>query len=152
MRIISLIASSTEIVCALGAREQLVGISHECDYPPDVEGLPVLSRPREGMPGGGSSEAAFRDAGSVFEIDEEKFSELRPDVVVTQDLCDVCAVTPGDLRDAASRLVGHELQLVSLGATRLGELPRELFDALMQCGDIFTVVDRPRVIVLLQLA
>ena len=82
MRIVSLLPAATEIVCALGAREQLVGISHECDHPPDVHGLPVLSRPREGMPGEGSPDAAFRDAGSVFEIDEEKFSELRPDVVV----------------------------------------------------------------------
>lgn len=98
MRIVSLLPSATEIVCALGLEDQLVGISHSCDYPPAVRGLPRLSRPRANLQGMSSGEidaairAALRDYGSVYEIDVAQLTALQPDLVLTQGICDVCAV------------------------------------------------------------
>jgi iron complex transport system substrate-binding protein len=93
-----LLPSATEIVCALGLEERLVGISHSCDYPSTVNNLPRLSRPRAKLEGLTSGEidaairAAMRDYGSVYEIDVETLTALRPDLVLTQGICDVCAV------------------------------------------------------------
>jgi iron complex transport system substrate-binding protein len=98
MRIVSLLPSATEIVCALGLADQLVGVSHSCDYPPAVRTLPRLSRPRATLEGLSSGEidaairAAMREYGSVYEIDVEGLSALQPDLVLTQGICDVCAV------------------------------------------------------------
>src|SRR3982751_1031422 len=98
MRIVSLLPSATEIVCALGLADQLVGISHSCDYPPAVQGLPRLSRPRVDLDGMSSGDidaairAALRDYGSVYEIDVAALTALQPDLVLTQGICDVCAV------------------------------------------------------------
>jgi iron complex transport system substrate-binding protein len=97
-RIVSLLPSATEIVCALGLEDRLVGISHSCDYPLSVTGLPRLSRPRSNLEGLTSGEidaairAAMRDYGSVYEIDGNTLTALKPDLVLTQGICDVCAV------------------------------------------------------------
>ncbi|PYP41176.1 MAG: cobalamin-binding protein [Gemmatimonadetes bacterium] len=97
-RIVSLLPSATEIVCALGLEARLVGISHSCDYPPSVNGLPRLSRPRTNLEGLSSGEidvairTAMRDYGSVYEIDTEAIQSLEPDLILTQGICDVCAV------------------------------------------------------------
>jgi iron complex transport system substrate-binding protein len=107
-RIVSLLPSATEIVCALGLERQLVGISHSCDYPASIRGLPRLSRTRvdlEGLSGGeidAAIRAAMRDFGSVYEIDGEKLNELRPDLVLTQGICDVCAVPERQVLDSVS--------------------------------------------------
>ncbi len=105
-RIVSLLPSATEIVCALGLEEQLVGISHSCDYPPSVSSLPRLSRPRTNLDGLSSGEvdaavrAALRDHGSVYEIDVERLAALEPDLILTQGICDVCAVPERQILDA----------------------------------------------------
>ena len=97
-RIVSLLPSATEIVCALGLEEWLVGISHTCDYPESITDRPRLSRPRVDLDGLSSGEidaairAAMRDYGSVYEIDVDQLSALEPDLVLTQGICDVCAV------------------------------------------------------------
>src|SRR5262244_1922580 len=97
MRIVTLLPSATEIVCALGVRDQLVGVSHECDFPPDVAGLPVVTAPK--IDPAGSSAEIDRDIRrlveqglGVYRIDTQRLRELRPDLIVTQDQCDVCAV------------------------------------------------------------
>lgn len=98
LRIVSLLPSATEIVCALGLGEQLVGISHSCDYPPPITHRPRLTRPRANLEGLSSGEidaavrAALRDDGSVYEIDVHEIQKLEPDLVLTQGICDVCAV------------------------------------------------------------
>lgn len=98
MRIVSLIPSGTEIVWALGMGHALVARSHGCDHPSEVHGLPVVTRPRLD-PGlsGGEIDAALRGilaAGEgVYEVDLERLASLRPDVILTQDCCDVCAVS-----------------------------------------------------------
>ncbi len=97
-RILSLLPSATEIVCALGLEDRLVGISHNCDYPPSVTDRPRLSRPRANLEGLSSGEidaavrAALRDYGSVYEIDIAGIRDLKPDLILTQGICDVCAV------------------------------------------------------------
>lgn len=97
-RIVSLLPSATEIVCALGLEDSLIGVSHSCDYPPSVSRLPRLSRPRTNLEGLSSGEidaavrAALRDYGSVYEIDVAGLEALEPDLILTQGICDVCAV------------------------------------------------------------
>jgi iron complex transport system substrate-binding protein len=128
MRVISLLPSATEIICALGARAELVGVSHECDWPPDVRGLPVLTRSR--IAAEGSSRAidtavrsALQNALSIYAVDDERLAALAPDVIVTQDLCEVCAVSIDDLKSAVARLAGREdVRIVSLRATRLADV------------------------------
>ncbi len=103
-RIVSLLPSATEIVCALGLEERLVGISHSCDYPPSVTDRPRLTRPRTNLDGLSSGEidaavrAALRDHGSVYEIDVAGIRALAPDLVLTQGICDVCAVPESQVR------------------------------------------------------
>lgn len=127
-RIVSLLPSATEIVCALGAAEHLVGISHECDFPPDIRDRRVLTRAR--LDPSGSSRAidtavraVLRDALSVYEVDEAGLAALAPDVVVTQDLCEVCAVSLDDVRAAVARLAHRDdVRIVSLTPTRLAHV------------------------------
>lgn len=102
LRIISLLPSATEIVAALGLQDCLVGRSHECDFPAGVERLPVCSRPR--IQTGGTSrdiDARVRDVVdqglSMYLVDPQLLEQLRPDVILAQTQCAVCAVTPGDV-------------------------------------------------------
>lgn len=126
-RIASLLPAATEIVCALGLEDRLVGRSHECDFPPSVERLPVLTRPRGGsgaFSGGSGSidreiRRVLREGLSVFEVDVEALQAARPDVVVTQDLCEVCAVSIDEVRSAA-RTIGAAV--VSLHPLRLRDV------------------------------
>jgi iron complex transport system substrate-binding protein len=93
-----LLPSATEIVCALGPEDQLVGVSHSCDYPPSVTQLPRLTRPRHNLDGLTSAEidaavrAALLEDGSVYTIDIDAIAALEPDLILTQGICDVCAV------------------------------------------------------------
>src|SRR5439155_24763965 len=97
MRIASLLASATEIVYELGLENQLVAISHECDYPPDALSRPRLSRPRFDPAGlsSGAIDAAVRESmathGSVYTIDEDLLRGLEPDLSLAQAVCAVCA-------------------------------------------------------------
>jgi iron complex transport system substrate-binding protein len=109
MRIVSLLPSLTELACALGRRDDLVGVTHECDYPPGVEELPWLTR--SNIPTAASS--AEIDAmvsaqqGSLYTLDEAKLAELAPDLILTQEQCDVCAVNEVVVQRAAARLPGR---------------------------------------------
>jgi iron complex transport system substrate-binding protein len=115
------------MVCAVGARAELVGISHECDFPAGLDGLPVLTRPRLG--GAGKSlaiDADLRDllrrSLSPYEIDVAGLAAARPDVIVTQDLCSVCAVSLDSVRRAVVGLLQHPVDIVSLHPTRLDDV------------------------------
>ena len=109
MRIVSLLPSATEIVAALGALHELVGVSHACDYPPPVTRLPRLTSTH--VDGAAAPDAIDRDVReaaergmALYTVDESLLASLRPDVIVTQALCDVCAVRETDVRAVASRL------------------------------------------------
>jgi iron complex transport system substrate-binding protein len=126
MRIVSLLPAATEIVAALGAGESLVGVTHECDHPAWVRGLPRVTAsavPVHASPG--VVDAAVRQlvasAAPVFTLDEALISALAPDVLLTQALCDVCAVSERDVCALAERLsVGAiERRVATLGGTSL---------------------------------
>jgi len=127
LRVASLLPSATEIVCAVGAATELVGISHECDFPDDIRHLPVLTRARL-RPHGSSGDidrdvrSVLQEALAVYEIELARLEATRPDVIVTQDLCDVCAVSFDDVCAAAATLVHQPIRIVNLHPTRLDDI------------------------------
>jgi iron complex transport system substrate-binding protein len=109
MRIVSLLPAATEILYAIGAGASVVGVTHECDYPPQAAGKPALIRPRVDP----NAEPAELDrqvrqlverGESIYAVDAELLQQLAPDLIVTQDLCHVCAASPEDLASALARL------------------------------------------------
>jgi iron complex transport system substrate-binding protein len=133
VRIVSLLPSATEMVGALGLADRLVGRSEECDWPPEVLDLPVVSAsrvdtsPLEGAEIDAAVRAALADGRSLYAVDAELLDELGPDLILTQDLCAVCAVSSGELRDACAEALAldastiEELYAVMTGlARRLG--------------------------------
>jgi len=118
-RIVSLLPSATEIVCALGLEDALVGVTHECDFPASVVGKTVLTASRISHAEMSSAEIdhAVRSQldghGSIYELDEERLRELNPDLIITQELCEVCAVSYKTVVGAA-RMFDAEARVVSL--------------------------------------
>jgi iron complex transport system substrate-binding protein len=131
MRIVSLIASATEIVCALGFEEHLVGRSHECDFPPSVTRLPVCTAPKFNVHGSSAEidarvKAILQQALSVYRVDADKLRELRPEVIVTQTQCAVCAVSQKDVESALCEWLDSRPRIVSLATNELGELWKDI--------------------------
>lgn len=127
LRIVSLLPSATEIIVALGLGEQLVGRSHECDYPTWVERLPVCTSTKleKGLTSRQIDDRVqeiVRHGLSVYEVDAELLRKLSPDLIVTQSQCAVCAVTPGDLEDALRRWLSDRPTLVSLAPDTLDDV------------------------------
>ena len=130
-RIVSLIASATEIVCALGFEDALVGRSHECDYPPSVARLPACStsKVKEGAPSeaiDGQVRRLVGDGLSVYRVDPDLLNRLAPTVIVTQTQCDVCAVSLKDVEQAVCDLVSSRPGIVSLEPLALGDVWRDI--------------------------
>jgi len=131
-RIVSLLPSATEIACALGARAHLVGISHECDFPAELLGIPVLTSSRVGNSASSAAidaevRALAHDALSIYTVDQQLLAELSPDLILTQDLCRVCAVSLSDVQSAVARLAQRsEVQIVSLQPTRLEHVLQDI--------------------------
>lgn len=98
MRIATLLPSATEIVCALGLAKDIVGITHECDFPPEIRGRPLIVRGRIDAARLSSAEidaevgAALAAGDGLYQIDQDALRAVRPDLLITQDLCDVCAL------------------------------------------------------------
>lgn len=142
MRIASLLASATEVVCALGAGDMLVGRSHECDAPAWVTRLPALSAPTFDVTGSSRAidervRAKLRAGEPLYAVDERLLTELAPDVVLTQSHCEVCAPSPADLaHGATSRVVLREHIL----AIRTGTIDGVLAGFL----DVARAIDRAR--------
>ncbi|MGO9451990.1 MAG: cobalamin-binding protein [Candidatus Binataceae bacterium] len=126
-RIVTLLPSATEIVCALGFRDELVGRSHECDFPAGVESLPALTEPKFKVEGT-SAEIDERvkkivgDALSVYRVDAARLRELKPDVIVTQSQCEVCAVSESDVEAAVAEWLGTRPRIVSLAPYALADV------------------------------
>jgi iron complex transport system substrate-binding protein len=118
-RIVSLIASATEIVCALGFEKDLVGRSHECDYPPSVKLLPVCTSPKFNVEGTSYEidqrvKAILQDALSVYRVDATLLDKLQPTHIITQSQCEVCAVSLKDVEQAVCELTSSNPVIVSL--------------------------------------
>lgn len=127
MRIASLLPSATEIVCALGLADQVVGVSHECDFPPEIVGRPVLTASKIDPRGTSAAiDAAVRrlvrDGLSVYRIEEAALRAARPDLIVTQDQCEVCAVSFTEVEQAARSLLDTPARVVSLRPSRLDDV------------------------------
>jgi iron complex transport system substrate-binding protein len=128
MRIVSLLPSATEIVAMLGMTDLLVGRSAECDWPPEVAGLPVVTAARVDTEQMASAEidaavrAALLEGVSLYAVDETTLAELEPDLIITQDLCRVCAVSS----DEVSRLRSVEAEVISLDPHTIGEIERSV--------------------------
>ncbi len=127
MRIVSLLPSATEIVCALGYADQLVGRSHECDHPAAVSDLPVCSRPRIRTDTSSaeidrSVKSIVSRGLSVYEIDEDTLRALAPDYIVTQTQCEVCAVSERDVEVAVKEWLDDQCEIVSLNPNRLEDV------------------------------
>ncbi len=126
MRIVSLIPSATEMLFALGLGPDVIAVTHECDYPPAARELPKITR--DVLPEGLSSaeiDAAVKErtlAGeSIYQLDGDALEDLRPDLIVTQELCSVCAVSYDDVHEIAQQL-DPQPQVISLDPHTLGEV------------------------------
>ena len=124
MRVVSLVPSATEIIAALGLAGYLVGRSHECNYPSEVEAVPVVSASRIDTEQLGSADIdsavreALSDGRPLYEVDAELLEQLAPDLIVTQDLCEVCAVSSGEVK----RVSRIDVETVSLDPRDLEEI------------------------------
>lgn len=136
LRICSLLPSATEIVAALGLADSLVGVSAECDWPPEVDELPVVTASRidtASLPSMAIDRAvrdALADGRSLYALDQELIEALAPDLILTQDLCAVCAVSSGDV-DA---LCAVQAETISLDAHTLGEIGASVLDLAARLG------------------
>lgn len=139
IRIASLLPSATEIVCALGLEENLIGITHECDYPSSIVGKPILTASRISHQTMTSAEIdhavkqQLHDAhGSIYDLDEKQLYELRPDLILTQELCDVCAVNYNTVEAAAARMFEGAAKVVSLEPNTI----HDIFANIKTVGDL----------------
>ena len=136
MRVVSLLPSATEIVFGLGAGDELVGRSPECDYPPEARDVPVVSRNLIDPAVLSSHEidravaSHLGDGGSLYHVDEAALQAARPDVILTQALCEVCAASLNDVKAVASKL-DHRPEIVSLDPRNL----HEVFEAIVRVGE-----------------
>jgi iron complex transport system substrate-binding protein len=119
MRIVSLLPSATEIVCAIGLGDELVGVTHECDYPPQVVGKPVVTRSVHDLSTASSRDihrlvtASVHGGSSLYQLDEEALAVAAPDLILTQELCRVCAVSYREVNEVA-RAIDADITVVSL--------------------------------------
>ena len=126
-RIVSLIASSTEIVCALGLERDLVGRSHECDFPPTVKTLPVCTSPKFNVDGSSYEidqrvKAILQESLSVYRVDAALLDKLQPSHIITQAQCEVCAVSLKDVEEAACQMVSSQPQIITLEPNCLSDI------------------------------
>lgn len=127
LSVVSLLPSATEILCTLGLQKHLVGISHECDYPAEVKGLPALTRAKID-PGKRSASidaevrALLKEGGSLYAIDTDLLQALKPDIIFTQDQCEVCAVSLDEVTEAVSGLRDKKVTICSLKPNTLDDI------------------------------
>ncbi len=143
LRIASLLPSATEIVCALGLEKNLLGITHECDFPAGIENKPHLTASRISQETMSSAEInhAVRSQldghGSIYDLDTGLLQELKPDLIITQELCDVCAVSYKIVQKAA-KIYAAEAQVVSLEPNTIADI----FDNIKTIGELCGVREK----------
>lgn len=144
MRIVSLLPSATELVYALGLGDDLAGVTYECDYPTDATTKPVVSEaagslPLSGTPG--QIDAAVRESMSekqpLYKLNEHLIQQIQPDVILTQDLCRVCAVPTGQVEEAL-QMLGCSAEVVSMDPQTL----EDVLDSFLEAGKVLGAEDR----------
>ncbi len=145
-RVVSLLASATELVCELGAGDRLVGRSHECDHPSWVKGLPCVSRPTFDITGSSARidarvRARLSAGKALYEVDAQQLVDLAPDLIITQTHCEVCAVSPGALPQSPGIMTRRPV--VALGAST----PSGVLDDFQQVARVLGLVEQGRELV-----
>lgn len=142
MRIVSLLPSATEIICALGLNDQLVGVTHECDYPAQVTDLPRVTTTI--IPHDASSRTIdnlvrerLTSVTALYSLKMDVIKKLQPDLIVTQALCDVCAVAESEVLDAINQLE-HKPELVNLEPMTLDDV----LDTIKLVGEATSLTDK----------
>ncbi len=149
MRIVSLLPSLTELLCALGHRESLVGVTHECDYPADVGELPRLTRSRISPTSTDSlqiDQMVTEQGGSLYELNRELLESLEPDLILTQTQCDVCAVNEAQVRSIAAecRTAAHVESVNPTSLEGVFEVFRRVGELLNSSTEAEDLIDRYR--------
>ncbi|MDQ3322275.1 MAG: cobalamin-binding protein [Acidobacteriota bacterium] len=148
LKIVSLLPSATEIVCALGLENNLVGITHECDFPGGVSGKPALTASRISHETMSSAEIdhAVRSQldghGSIYDLDEKLLRDINPDLIITQELCDVCAVSYKIVQKAA-KIYAADAQVVSLEPNTI----EDIFENVKTIGALTGTADKAETVV-----
>ncbi len=158
MRIVSLLASATEMIYALGCLDQLVGCSHECDYPPEVQSLPVVSKAQIDIDTSSAQidaqikqlahktaepEDPALKALSIYTIDVDQLQILQPDIIFTQTQCEVCAVSERDVMQAIQHLTGLQPRVVSLAPYQLNDV----WEDVLRVGEALARYDQAKILV-----
>jgi len=148
LRIASLLPSTTEILCALGLEENIVGITHECDFPKSIKNLPHLTASRISHETMSSAEIdhAVRSQldghGSIYDLNEKLLAELKPDIILTQELCEVCAVSYKTVQKAAKIFVA-DAKVISLEPNTIGDI----FENIKTVGELCGVREKAKTVV-----
>ena len=146
MRIVSLLPSATEIVFALGLGDALVGVSHMCDYPAPARGLPIVSRSVRSKSHLSSAEIdtiiqqARASGNPVYIIDEDLLRRLQPDLILTQELCEVCAVGAGSVFETAGKALDYQPEILSIRPASLDDI----YGNIQRIGDAAGVTAKAR--------
>ena len=142
-RVLSLLSSTTEVVCALGCADQLVGRSHECDYPPEVMNLPICTKPKFNIDGSsievdGQVKSILQNALSVYYINEDLLKKLKPDIILTQSQCEVCAVSEKDVKSVVKNITGINPDIISVEPNSV----KDIFKDIKIIAEALNVVDK----------
>jgi len=148
LKIVSLLPSATEILCALGLEENIVGITHECDFPPSISDKPHLTKSRISHETMTSAEIdhAVRSQldghGSIYDLDTKLLEQLKPDLIITQELCEVCAVSYEQVQTAAKMFVA-DAKVVSLEPNTIADI----FENIKTVGELCNVSEQAEQVV-----
>ena len=147
-KIISLLPAATEIVCALGLSDHLVGISHECDFPETIRDLPVCSSSKVHTETASieidrAVKQMLSQALSIYDLDQELISSLKPDVIITQTQCDVCAVSFADVELAMKDSLNNNVKIISLESATLDDI----LSGIRRVGEILEVPERAEALI-----
>ena len=142
-KVLSLLSSTTEVVYALGCEDQLVGRSHECDYPPAVMTLPICTKPKFNVDGSsievdGQVKSILQNALSVYYINEDLLKELKPDIILTQSQCEVCAVSEKDVKSVVKNITGINPDIISVEPNSV----KDIFKDIKIIAEALNVVDK----------